>query len=289
MNYTHKHNKHTVFVKLLTEDNMRISKKFFIILIRYFNINTKNMKKFLQNLTTWQKILAIIILLTLLFIFIIPLIFCANIDFNFTQNPKNISCLKNSDCTPKTCGCLNKQGAKKFSFWTMLCGARLKCIVQPECICQNNNCKVKEGKKNKETEKTNEVEKKILKQSNSIIENINKLNAEGSLGPFDYKWETETNCNNLKSIKDCEKINWPMKCGCRKDDINSCYTCFAELEKNANHCKNIEEDFYRDNCYWAVVVQLKKARMEYKIDFCDQMSGETKWDNQKGACFEAGE
>ncbi|MCK5477230.1 MAG: hypothetical protein KAI55_04890, partial [Candidatus Aenigmarchaeota archaeon] len=60
------------------------------------------------------KIVIATILFLLVYIFVIPLLFCGNVDFDFTKNQEYLSCSQDSDCIAKSCGCLNEKGAKKF-------------------------------------------------------------------------------------------------------------------------------------------------------------------------------
>lgn len=107
------------------------------------NISEPNQEKqnfFWQRLKLWQKSGLVVLGLLLIYIIVIPLLFCTNIDFDFSQNQEYISCSKDSDCIAKTCGCLNEKGSKKFSLWTALCGVSLKCIIPSSCTCQNRQC-----------------------------------------------------------------------------------------------------------------------------------------------------
>jgi len=104
------------------------------------NKNQEKSKNFWQKLKMWQKIGTIIFVLILIYIIIIPLFFCTNIDFDFSKNSDYISCSQNSDCIAKTCGCLNEKGAKKFSFWTAFCVRGLKCTIPSSCSCQDRKC-----------------------------------------------------------------------------------------------------------------------------------------------------
>jgi len=104
------------------------------------NQNQEKPKNFWQKLKMWQKAGIVLLIFLLTYIVIIPLLFCTNIDFDFSQNPEYISCSKNSDCVAKSCGCLNEKGSKKFSLWTAFCGVNLKCTIPSSCSCQNNKC-----------------------------------------------------------------------------------------------------------------------------------------------------
>ena len=97
-------------------------------------------KTFWQRLKMWQKIGIIILGLIPIYIIVIPLLFCTNIDFDFSKNQEYISCSGDSDCIAKTCGCLNEKGANKFSFWTAFCGVRLGCLLPSSCSCQDRKC-----------------------------------------------------------------------------------------------------------------------------------------------------
>ncbi len=107
---------------------------------QYQNENQEKPKNFWQRLKMWQKIGIIVFILVLTYVMIIPLLFCTNIDFDFSKNPEYISCYQDSNCIAKTCGCLNEKGAKKFSLWTIFCGGRLMCIIPSSCVCQNGQC-----------------------------------------------------------------------------------------------------------------------------------------------------
>lgn len=86
-----------------------------------------------------------------------------------------------------------------------------------------------------------------------------------------WDWDMEHHCHHLTSDQECENIEWPLKYGCRIVDEPACHTCFAQLNKDASICEKIGEQFWRDNCYWAVVVELNKAGLENKINFCQKI------------------
>ncbi|MFC1613397.1 hypothetical protein ACFL23_03640, partial [Patescibacteria group bacterium] len=183
-----------------------------------------------------------------------------------------IECVEDNDCEAKfyNCDCkyycvsvdsIGDSGLED-------CQKDCKMIMPnpPECACDDEN--------------------KCVEKEENIIETINRRNKQDLLEMEDLDFEVENKCNNLSSIESCEKIGWPLECGCKSAHKHGCYSCFAQLEKNVDHCDKIEEDFWKTNCYWGVVVQLQKAGMKDEIDFCDRMPGEVRSDNQKGACFE---
>ena len=96
--------------------------------------------KFLKNLKLWQKIILSIFLLGILYFIIIPLAFCTNIDLEFDKKQEYISCSSDTDCIPKSCGCLNSKGSKRFSLLMAICGMRLGCLPPSECKCQEGKC-----------------------------------------------------------------------------------------------------------------------------------------------------
>lgn len=95
---------------------------------------------FWQKLKLWQKITLSIFLLGILYVIVIPLVFCSNIDIDLSKKQEYIFCTQDSDCFSKNCGCLNSKGANRFSFLTALCGIQLKCIPPSECKCQEGKC-----------------------------------------------------------------------------------------------------------------------------------------------------
>ncbi len=98
------------------------------------------MIKFLQKLKLWQKITLSILFLGVLYVVIVPLAFCSNIDLNLSKQQQYISCTKDSDCISKSCGCLNSEGVKKFSTISIFCGMDLLCIPPSECKCEEGKC-----------------------------------------------------------------------------------------------------------------------------------------------------
>ena len=91
----------------------------------------------------WKILLiaiGVIFLLLIIWIIVIPLVFCTNIDFDFTNNPEYISCSEDSDCIPRSCGCLNEEGARKFDFWTVFCSIHLGCMDPSSCYCLEGKC-----------------------------------------------------------------------------------------------------------------------------------------------------
>ncbi len=96
--------------------------------------------KFWKKLKLWQKIILSIFLFGILYIFVIPLVFCTNVDMDLSKKQEYISCLNDSDCISKSCGCLNSKGAKKFSTISMFCGIHMSCILPSECKCKEGKC-----------------------------------------------------------------------------------------------------------------------------------------------------
>jgi len=97
-----------------------------------------------------------------------------------------------------------------------------------------------------------------------------------------WDWDIEHHCHHLMDAQECENIDWPQKYGCRVAEKHTCYTCFAQLNKDASICDRIENQFYRDNCYWTVVVELNKANKKDKINFCHKISNLEK----RNACLD---
>lgn len=129
------------------------------------------------------------------------------------------------------------------------------------------------------------VNKSIKGINENMADKLNRLNKENMLKVDDWNWEVESKCSGLSNINECEKIEWPLNCGCRKAYKSDCYTCFAELERNPNYCEKIESPFSRNNCYVGVLNIFIEKGMEDKIDFCDKMLGGPEKDNMRDECF----
>lgn len=105
-----------------------------------FNRNQKQ-KNFWQKLKAWQKTGIILFIFLLIYIVIVPLLFCVDIiDSNFAQNSKSISCSKNSDCVITSCGCLNKKTVLKCGALVIFSDLFSSCEPPSSCSCQNGQC-----------------------------------------------------------------------------------------------------------------------------------------------------
>lgn len=100
------------------------------------------MKSRTKKITIGITIAVIIILILIIYFIISQIVYCKlnKADLDPTNNPNYISCLENSDCIPTSCGCLNKEGAKKFDTTANKCGVELRCIWPSNCTCKNNQC-----------------------------------------------------------------------------------------------------------------------------------------------------
>ncbi|MBU1089189.1 hypothetical protein KKF38_00120 [Patescibacteria group bacterium] len=152
---------------------------------------------------------------------------------------------------------------------------QLECPVPPEqkdIKCQNNKC----------------VDARFAKTT------LNEILGKETLGVDDWDWDSGQDCYGFTKAEDCQVIEWPADCGCRKAGIENCYECIAEKDKDATICENIvldnqiEEDFWKDNCYWRVVIALNKVGMNNKINFCDKFSGEYR-ESYKEECLKLAE
>ncbi|MCK5504380.1 MAG: hypothetical protein KAJ10_04425, partial [Thermodesulfovibrionia bacterium] len=88
----------------------------------------------------WQKAISIVLGLLLIYIIIIPLLFCTNIDFNFSQNPEYISCSQDSDCKITSCGCLNNKTVFKCGSFVAFSNLFSGCLSPSSCSCQDGQC-----------------------------------------------------------------------------------------------------------------------------------------------------
>ena len=95
---------------------------------------------FWKKLKLWQKFTLSSFLFGLLCVIVVPIIFCDNVDLDLSKQQRYTSCIKDSDCISKSCGCLNSSGARKFSFLTNFCRMQLDCLPPSECKCQEEKC-----------------------------------------------------------------------------------------------------------------------------------------------------
>ncbi|MCK5123273.1 MAG: hypothetical protein KAQ87_03965 [Candidatus Pacebacteria bacterium] len=119
-------------------------------------------------------------------------------------------------------------------------------------------------------------------------EEYDYLDIAGDLEHDDFLLKFEEVCTGFDNLEQVDYLKWPIKCGCLNASKHSCYRHFAEYNKDASVCDKITWDvFGRDNCYWAVAIELNKARMNDKIDFCGKIEdvGIENHARQK-ACFE---
>lgn len=214
-----------------------------------FNQNQKP-KNFWQKLKAWQKAGIIIFALLLICTVTISLLFCANIDFDFSKNPEYISCSQDSDCKAKTCGCLNKRGAKKFSLWTAFCRVHLKCVIPTSCSCQNGQCVSNYDYGNEEFYEGTDIEK---------IEDV-----------FNAFLEAEKNCdidlaNSVLTEKSKEIMhytcsNMAAEYKCYKDVGSDDYKIYRKNDKAILHF-----DSFSNKEGWPFF--FAKENGEWKIDF----------------------
>ncbi|MCK5320400.1 PD40 domain-containing protein [Candidatus Parcubacteria bacterium] len=122
-------------------------------------------------------------------------------------------------------------------------------------------------------------------------EEYDYLDIAGDLTHDETIQEVYENCLGFDNFKQCDYLEWPISCSCLTVHRGDCYGCFAEKNKDASICDKITWNAgARDNCYWAVAIELNKAGMNDKIDFCGKIEdvGIENHDRQK-ACFEMAE
>ncbi|MCK5416440.1 hypothetical protein KAI92_03370 [Candidatus Parcubacteria bacterium] len=131
-----------------------------------------------------------------------------------------------------------------------------------------------------------EEEKNNYSATGYCGEEYDYLDFVGELFHDDWDWDSGQNCHGLNEVKQCTYLDWPISYGCRVADINNCYECFSEKNKDATICESIKSEYpaRKDNCYWRLVVVLNKAGMNDKIDFCDKFIGKYK-DAYKEECL----
>ena len=254
------------------------------------NQNQKQPKNFWQKLKLWQKISTIVgcmIILLLIYIVVIPLLFCTNINFNLTKNPEYVSCTQNSDCISKSCGCLNKEGASKFSWLTNLCGIRVKCRAPSACTCENNQCKgsynyldVKQECclecKNRTTELPIDigpnaecgnfaVSSRCVEYFNNNPKTISECVNEISCGGYEGKKCPEGYfCEEKKDCMDCYGICKPLdnQIDNNEEKIKSVFNAYLSAEEKCNI-----------NLANSVITEKSKETMHYT---CSNMLAESK-------------
>ncbi|HHD92424.1 MAG TPA: hypothetical protein ENL06_02245 [Candidatus Portnoybacteria bacterium] len=125
----------------------------------------------------------------------------------------------------------------------------------------------------------NNDSKNNQESKNNRREDINIFS--NSFNPKNWDWDSGQNCYGLTSPKQCQKINWPIgceNCGCRKASIENCYECLAEKNEDPNICEYIifndkeEENFWRDDCFWRLVIKFRDNDQLDKITFCDKFT-----------------
>lgn len=84
----------------------------------------------------------------------------------------------------------------------------------------------------------------------------------------DVMQKANIECLDFVRPEQCDYLEWPINYGCFIIDKDDCQTCLAIKNMDDEICDLIESDFYRDNCYWAVAINLNKAGMSEKINFC---------------------
>ena len=103
-------------------------------------------------------------------------------------------------------------------------------------------------------------------------EEYDYLDIVGDLAHDNFLLKFEEVCTGFNDLKQVDYLEWPIKCGCLSVNKHTCYQHFAEYHKNASVCDKITWNvFGRDNCYWAVAIELNKAGMNNKIDFCGKI------------------
>ncbi|MCK4745211.1 hypothetical protein KAS41_04060, partial [Candidatus Parcubacteria bacterium] len=122
-------------------------------------------------------------------------------------------------------------------------------------------------------------------------EEYDYLDIVGDLEHDDFLLKLEEVCTGFDNLKQVDYLEWPISCGCLTTHKHDCYQHFAEHNKDASVCDEIIWNAgARDNCYWAVAVELNKAGMNDKIDFCGKIEdvGIENHARQK-ACFKLDE
>ena len=67
-----------------------------------------------------------------------------------------------------------------------------------------------------------------------------------------------------------------------KVSIENCYECLAEKNEDANICKYIVSNFWRDDCFWRLVIKFRDNDQLNKITFCDKFTEP----GHKKACYD---
>lgn len=97
-------------------------------------------KSFLRKRKNLIIVFIIGIIIIALFLFVLPVLFCPNLNDYLGQGQKYTSCAEDSDCIPKASGCLNEKGAEEFKLFNFLCKPWSKCLAPAFCFCENNQC-----------------------------------------------------------------------------------------------------------------------------------------------------
>ena len=97
-------------------------------------------KSFLQKRKNLIIVFIIGLIIIALFLFVLPVLFCPNLNDYLDQGQEYTSCVEDSDCIPKTSGCLNEKGAEKFKLFNFLCKPWSNCLAPSACLCENKQC-----------------------------------------------------------------------------------------------------------------------------------------------------